>query len=44
LGFIHPLTEKALRFESPLPDDLMELIEALGTLEDLEDVEGMDGY
>jgi len=29
LGFIHPVTGKALRFESPLPPDLVRLIAAL---------------
>jgi len=27
LGFVHPLTNKNLFFESPLPDDMMEVIE-----------------
>lgn len=30
LGFQHPLTDETIRFESPLPDDLEQLIAALG--------------
>ena len=45
LGFIHPVTEKALRFDSALPEDMMELIEALSALENLdEDFEEMDAF
>ena len=29
LGFVHPVTGGAMRFESPLPDDMVHLIEAL---------------
>ncbi len=29
LGFIHPITGETLRFESPLPDDMVQLIAAL---------------
>lgn len=29
LGFIHPLTEEAMRFEAPLPEDMQTLIKAL---------------
>ena len=45
LGFIHPVTGKSLRFDSSLPDDLMELIEGLGGVEGLdEDFEEMDAF
>ncbi|TNC70886.1 RluA family pseudouridine synthase [Rubellimicrobium roseum] len=30
LGFVHPVTGEALRFESPLPSDMAELLRALG--------------
>ena len=29
LGFIHPLTAEKLRFESPIPADMQELLRAL---------------
>jgi 23S rRNA pseudouridine1911/1915/1917 synthase len=29
LGFVHPVTKKKLKFESPLPDDMLRLMEAL---------------
>jgi 23S rRNA pseudouridine1911/1915/1917 synthase len=29
LGFVHPISQEAMRFESPLPDDLVGLLEAL---------------
>ncbi len=29
LGFIHPVTGAAMRFEAPLPDDMAELISVL---------------
>ena len=29
LGFVHPISGETLRFESPLPDDMQELIDAL---------------
>ncbi|MFT4961113.1 MAG: 23S rRNA pseudouridine1911/1915/1917 synthase [Paracoccaceae bacterium] len=29
LGFVHPVTEEAMRFEAPTPTDMAELIEAL---------------
>lgn len=32
LGFIHPVTEEALRFEAPLPEDMSGLISALRKL------------
>ncbi len=32
LGFIHPITEAALRFETPLPDDMSNLVAALRRL------------
>jgi len=44
LGFIHPITEKALRFDSPLPDDLTELLEGLEGVDIVEDLEEMDAY
>lgn len=31
LGFIHPITGRAIRFESPLPDDMRELLTGLRT-------------
>lgn len=31
LGFIHPITGASLRFASPLPDDMRELIDELGS-------------
>jgi len=31
LGFIHPVTQEAMRFEAPLPDDMNSLIETLRT-------------
>lgn len=31
LGFIHPVTGQPVRFESPLPDDMVQLIEALSS-------------
>jgi len=31
LGFVHPITGEALHFESPLPEDLRQLIAALGS-------------
>ena len=33
LGFIHPVTGKKLRFASPLPEDMAELLNALSELE-----------
>ena len=30
LGFIHPVTREAMRFEAPLPEDMTALIAALG--------------
>ncbi len=35
LGFIHPVTEKKLRFAAPPPEDFMELLEALSELEEV---------
>ena len=32
LGFVHPITQAQLRFESPLPQDLATALEALRTL------------
>ncbi|CAN0398378.1 unnamed protein product, partial [Scytosiphon promiscuus] len=32
LGFVHPITKEALRFEAPLPEDMSELIDALRSL------------
>ncbi|HAE95331.1 MAG TPA: RluA family pseudouridine synthase [Hyphomonas atlantica] len=32
LGFVHPITKEALRFEAPLPNDMAELIAALRQL------------
>jgi 23S rRNA pseudouridine1911/1915/1917 synthase len=32
LGFIHPITEKALHFEAPLPEDMSGLVAALRRL------------
>jgi 23S rRNA pseudouridine1911/1915/1917 synthase len=32
LGFVHPVTGQALRFETPLPDDMRRLEQALGEL------------
>ncbi len=29
LGFVHPITEEAMRFEAPLPQDMQDLLEAL---------------
>ncbi|HEY4545691.1 MAG TPA: RluA family pseudouridine synthase [Pedomonas sp.] len=29
LGFVHPVTGEAIRFESPLPEDMVQLIDAL---------------
>ena len=31
LGFIHPVTDEEMLFEAPLPDDMLQLIEALRT-------------
>lgn len=32
LGFVHPITKEALRFEAPLPQDMSDLIDALRQL------------
>lgn len=32
LGFVHPVTGQKLRFKSPLPDDMQQLVEALQAL------------
>ena len=32
LGFVHPITGQKLRFKSPLPDDMRQLVEALQAL------------
>ncbi|MCA8902805.1 MAG: RluA family pseudouridine synthase, partial [Hyphomonas sp.] len=32
LGFVHPITKEALRFEAPLPEDMAGLVEALKRL------------
>ena len=40
LGFIHPVTEKTLRFERPPPDDFQELLDALSALNTLEVEDG----
>ena len=32
LGFIHPITGAALRFESPVPADMRELLQELGSI------------
>ncbi len=37
LGFIHPITEKKLRFDSELPDDITQLMDALSEVELVED-------
>jgi 23S rRNA pseudouridine1911/1915/1917 synthase len=29
LGFVHPATERSLRFEEPIPDDMREILERL---------------
>jgi len=29
LGFIHPQSEKYMEFETPLPDEMMEVIETI---------------
>jgi 23S rRNA pseudouridine1911/1915/1917 synthase len=36
LGFVHPVTNKKLRFASAMPDDLVELLNGLAELEALE--------
>ena len=36
LGFFHPVTEKFMRFESPIPEDMQDLMDVLGFGRDTE--------
>ena len=33
LGFVHPVTAEAMRFESPLPSDMADLLAALSSVQ-----------